>query len=96
MLDPIGLYLRAPLTAGMVAPDGTDAASFWRVERGAASHVLRARFEVPPTKKYVLGDVKLEGRPIEFGGQLAERVQVWISVAVKRAASSPPAKPCGA
>ena len=74
--DPPGLHLGRPLTAGMVTPDGADAAKFWKVERGDAEHTLRARFEVPPTHGYVVGDLEIGGRPIQHGGQIAQRVQV--------------------
>lgn len=94
LADPIGLYLGRPLTAGMVTPDGADAAKFWKVERGAAPHVLRARFEVPPKRGYAVGDIEIGGRPIEFGGQVADRVQVWVSAWIKKASHKPTPKPC--
>lgn len=50
--DPPGLHLGRPLTAGMVTPDGADAARFWKIERGDAEHALRARFEVPKQRGY--------------------------------------------
>lgn len=92
--DPIGLYLRRPITAGMVTPDGTDAAKFWRIERGDARHTLRARFEVPPKLGYVVGEIKIGGHPIEFGGQVAERVQVWIGPWIKKGQHKVVPKPC--
>jgi hypothetical protein len=94
--NPIGLYLGRPLTSGMVTPDGADAAGFWKIERGDAKHTLRARFEVPPKSKrsYVVGDIKIGGRPIEFGGQVADRVQVWVSVWVKKGKHTPTPQPC--
>lgn len=96
LADPPGLHLGRPLTAGMVTPDGADAARFWRIERGNAEHTLRARFEVPAQKKYVVGDIKIGGRPIQFGGQVADRVQVWIKAVVKKGTHKPKPKPCGA
>src|SRR6202008_2553913 len=81
--DPPGLHLGQPLFAGMVTPDGADAARFWKVERGSGGHAVRARFEVPATRGYVVGDIKLGGRLIEFGAQLADRVPVQVQVIVK-------------
>jgi hypothetical protein len=92
--DPPGLYLGRPLTAGMETPDGADAARFWRIERGDAEHTLRARFEVPKQRGYVVGDIEIDGKPIRFGGQLAERVPVWITVIVKEADHTPKTEPC--
>ena len=93
--DPPGLHLGRPLTAGMVTPDGADAARFWKIERGDAEHTLRARFEVPKQRDYVVGDIEIGGRPIKFGGQVAERVQVWVKVIVKPGDHKPKPKRCG-
>jgi hypothetical protein len=93
--DPPGLHLGRPLTAGMVTPDGADAARFWKIERGNAEHALRARFEVPKQRGYVVGDIEMAGRPIKFGGQVAERVQVWVKVIVKPGGHKPKPKRCG-
>jgi hypothetical protein len=92
--NPIGLYLGRPLTSGMVTPDGADAAGFWKIERGDARHTLRARFEVPPKRRYFVGDIEIGGRPIEFGGQVADRVQIWISAWIKKASHKPTPKSC--
>lgn len=94
--DPVGLYIDGLITGGIETPDGTNPASFWTVERGDASHILRAAFEVREGEGhgYVVGDIKVDGRPIEFGGQLAVRVRVRIKAIVK-AGSQPPARlPC--
>ena len=93
--DPPGLHLGKPRTAGLVTPDGADAARFWKIERGDAEHTLRARFEVPAARGYVVGDIKSRGRNIEFGGQIAERVPVWIKVRVKAGDHKPKPKRCG-
>lgn len=93
--DPPGLHLGKPRTAGMVTPDGADASKFWTIERGGRDHTVRARFEVPARKKYVVGDITIGGAPIKFGGQLAERVQVWVRAIIKSAGHQPKALPCG-
>jgi hypothetical protein len=94
LADPPGLHLGRPLTAGMVTPDGANAARFWRIERGDSEHTLRARFEVPRTRGYVVGDIKVDGRRIEFGGQIAERVPVWVKVIVKPGTHRPRPQRC--
>jgi hypothetical protein len=93
--DPPGLHLGRPLTAGMVTPDGADAARFWKIERGTPEHTLRARFEVPKSKGYVVGDIEIGGRPIKFGGQVADRVQVWVQVIVRPGNHQPQPRRCG-
>jgi len=94
LADPPGLHLGPPLTAGMITPDGADAARFWKIERGDAEHTLRARFEVPASRGYVVGNIEIDGRPIEFGAQVAERVQVWVKAVVKKGDHKPKPKPC--
>lgn len=92
LADPAGLYLDRIVTTGFETPDGTDAQEFWRVERGDAGHAVRAIFEVPPEFSYSVGDIKIGGRPIDFGAQLADRVQVRID-ALSRTSSTPPPEP---
>jgi hypothetical protein len=93
--DPPGLHLGRPLTTGMVTPDGADAARFWKIERGDAEHTLRARFEAPEQRGYVVGDIEIGGRPIKFGAQIADRVQVWVKVVIKPGDHKPKPKRCG-
>jgi hypothetical protein len=93
--NPPGLHLGRPITAGMVTPDGADPDRFWKIERGDAENTLRARFEVPASKKYTVGDIKIGGKPIRFGGQVAQRVQVWVRVVVKPGTHKPKPKRCG-
>ncbi len=95
LADPPGLHLGRPLTAGMVTPDGADAAKFWKIERGDAERTLRARFEVPPNRGYVVGDIEIGGRPVQHGGQIAQRVQVWVKVLVKKGSHAAQPRPCG-
>jgi hypothetical protein len=95
LADPPGLHLGRPRTAGLVTPDGTDAESFWTIERGDPEHTMRARFEVPASKKYVVGDIAIGGKPIQFGGQVAERVQVWVKAIIKPGNHKPKVIPCG-
>lgn len=90
LADPPGLYLDGIITTGFETPDGNDAQQFWRVERGEADHVVRAVFEVPSELGYMVGDIQIAGRAIEFGAQLADRVQVRIEALSKASAGAPP------
>jgi hypothetical protein len=96
--DPIGLYIDGLITGGMETPDQEDPAAFWRIERGDAEHILRASYEVPDEQAhergYTVGDIKIDGRPIDFGGQLAIRVRVRVDAVVKTGTHSPGRKPC--
>jgi hypothetical protein len=92
--DPIGLYIDRLVTTGMTTPDGADPATFWNVERGGADHVVRASFAVPRQLGYTVGDIKVAGRPIKFGAQVADRVRVRITAVVKAGNARPRRKPC--
>lgn len=95
LLDPIGLYLDGLLSAGMETPDHADAAEFWRIERGTAAHAVRASFAVPEGRDYVVGDIKISGRPITRGAQVADKVRVRIGAVAKPGDHQPARRPCG-
>jgi hypothetical protein len=94
--DPIGLYIDGLITGGMETPDGEDPAAFWRIERGDPQHTLRASYEVSDAEArgYVVGDITIDGRPIEFGGQLAVQVRVKLNAVIKPGAHQPSRQPC--
>lgn len=94
LADPPGLFLGDFLSEGFETPDGTDAQAFWTVTRGTAERPVRAVFEVPPTKTYVVGQITNGGHAIDSGGQLAEHVRVRIVAAVLPGAVAPVVKPC--
>jgi hypothetical protein len=94
LLDPVGLYLDGR-SAGMETPDGVDAAEFWQVERGAPGHAVRASFAVPEDRDYVVGDIKVDGLPITFGAQVADKVRVRIGAVVKPGDHQPRRLGCG-
>jgi hypothetical protein len=94
LANPLGLYIDGLITGGMATPDGANPASFWKIERGRKGHAVRAAYEVPKGRKYVVGDITIGGRPIEWGGQLAVRVRIRIDALVKPASHRPRSKPC--
>jgi hypothetical protein len=94
--DPIGLYIDGLITGGMATPDGEDPAAFWKIERGDPQHALRASYEVTDAEArgYLVGDITIDGRPIEFGGQLAVRVRIRLDALIKPGAHPPKRQPC--
>ncbi|MEA2244734.1 MAG: hypothetical protein QOD24_4290 [Solirubrobacteraceae bacterium] len=92
--DPPGLYIDSLITGGMTTPDGTDPRKFWKRERGAPGHTLRARFEVPPELGYTVSDIRIGGRRIQSGGELALRVRVRLEALVKPAKHNEQPQPC--
>lgn len=95
LADPSGLYIDGLETTGMETPDGADAQEFWSIERGTPPHALRARFEVPQGRGYTVSDITINGQPIQFGAQIAERVQIRLdAIAKPSTAPSPTPEPC--
>jgi hypothetical protein len=84
--NPVGLYMSKVDWQGWTTPDGTPAESFWSVVRGTQdpdstkSYIVRAVYAVPPAKGYTVSDIKIDGEDIEFGAQIAKRIDVRVAV----------------
>lgn len=89
--DPIGLYIVGWNNSGLAHPDGSPAGDYWRIVRGQPGMVLRLEYEVPPALGFVVGDMTIGGRAIEFGGQFAE--QITVGIGGSAGTSSNPARP---
>jgi hypothetical protein len=74
--NPVGLYFDDLSTAGWETPDGSDPKSYWTYARGEDSHHVRAVYEVPQEHEFVVGDITIEGNPIEFGAQIADFISI--------------------
>jgi hypothetical protein len=77
--NPIGLYIAGWENSGISHPDGSPAGNYWRIVRGVPGMVLRLEYEVPAQLGFVVGDLKIGGRRIEYGGQLAEHITVTLA-----------------
>jgi hypothetical protein len=77
--DPIGLYITAWDDTGWTKPSGAPVGNYWRIVRGIPGMVLRLEYEVPAGAGFVVGDIRIGGRRIEYGGQIAEHVTVTIA-----------------
>lgn len=86
--NPVGLYMSAVDWNGWATPDQTNASQYWTVLRGTSaidpnqSYIVRARYQVPQNKGYTVSDIKIGGEPIEFGAQIASRINVRVAVMV--------------
>lgn len=74
--EPIGLYIAGWDDTGWTKPDGTHVGNYWTVRRGAANAALRLEYQVPASEGFVVGDIRIGGRRIENGAQMAEHVTV--------------------
>jgi hypothetical protein len=72
--DPIGLYITGYDDTGWTKPNGSPVDDYWNIVRGSPGQVLRLEYEVPAAAGFVVGDIRIGGRPIEWGGQIAEHV----------------------
>lgn len=79
LANPIGLYFADLLTAGWSSPDGSDPKSYWTYVRGIDAHPVRAIYEVPAEGGFAVGDIKIGGRPIQFGAQIADYINMKLT-----------------
>jgi hypothetical protein len=77
--EPIGLYITGYDDTGWTKPDGSPVGDYWTIVRGNPGQILRLEYQVPPGAGFVVGDIRIGGRHIEWGGQIAEHVTVTIA-----------------
>jgi hypothetical protein len=77
--EPIGLYIAGFDDTGWTKPDGSPVGNYWTIVRGVPGMALRVEYQVPPSEGFVVGDIRIGGRSIEWGGQIAEHVTVTIA-----------------
>lgn len=90
--EPVGIYIEGFRSDGIVASDGTNAQTFWRVTRGGDGMGLHAVFEVPKDAGFGIGDLTVGGVALTSASQIAERVDVKI-VAVAHESGQHKAEP---
>jgi hypothetical protein len=100
LANPVGLYMASFNGAGITV-NGQPAGGFFKVVRGAFPMALRAVYELPPelaAQGLTVSDVKVGASPLEFGGQLAERITMHIAgvASVAQDIHNPPVNTCGA
>jgi hypothetical protein len=96
LANPIGLYIAGLNVAGWVTPDGSNPADYWQITRGTKEKTLRAVYEVPAAKGFTVGDIKIAGRSIEFGAQIADFIRIKLTGLATRIGQStaPPIDAC--
>ena len=84
--EPIGLYMVGYDDTGWTKPNGRPVGNYWRIRRGVPGQILRLEYAVPSSEGFVVGDIRIGGRRIEWGGQIAEHVTCKIGgIAGRRA-----------
>jgi hypothetical protein len=87
--EPIGLYIAGFDDTGWTKPNGSPVDDYWRIVRGTPGRILRLEYEVPAAAGFVVGDIRIGGRRIEWGGQIAEHITVTVGGVAGRKARSP-------
>jgi hypothetical protein len=77
--EPIGLYITGYDDTGWTKPDGSPVDDYWRIVRGSPGQILRLHYEVPVGAGFVVGDLLIGGRRVEWGGQIAEHVTCTVA-----------------
>ncbi|AQA24012.1 hypothetical protein BTZ20_2845 [Rhodococcus sp. MTM3W5.2] len=70
LANPVGLNFHDLSVAGWKTPDGSDPKSYWTYLRGDETHPVRAVYEIPADKGFVVGDVTILGKPVAYGSQI--------------------------
>jgi hypothetical protein len=96
LANPIGLCIAGLSTVTFKTPDGSDPASYWRITRGTPEKALRAVYEVPQGKGFVVGDIMFNDQPIQFAAQIADFISIKLTGLVTRLGKSavPPVNGC--
>jgi hypothetical protein len=96
LANPIGLYIEGFLPNGWETPDESDPSDYWQIVRGTSDLAVRAVYEVPPEKKFSVGDIKINGVPIQYGAQIAEFIRIKLTgVACRKGTiKTPPLTTC--
>jgi hypothetical protein len=96
----VALYIVRLETQGWRRPDGRPVGDYLKITRGKPGMGLRAVYEVPARARaggepFVVGDIEIGGRPIEWGGQIAERMTLGLTgVATRKGSIRNPALAC--
>lgn len=103
--DPIGLYILDVDSSQFTKPDGSAIADFktryWNVIRGSADGkmILRASLKAPEdetfdNKPFLLGDLLVSGDQLQYGGQVAETIDIGLYATVVPGAPKATPIPC--
>jgi hypothetical protein len=79
LANPVGLCIAGLSVAGWQTPDGSPASDYWKIVRGTAEKALRAVYEVPAAKGFIVGDITIDGKQIEFGAQIADFITIKLT-----------------
>jgi hypothetical protein len=79
LANPVGLYFAELNVAGWETPEHSDPQTFWTYVRGTKDKPVRAVFEVPKEAGFVVGDIKIQGKRIEFAAQITDFINMKLT-----------------
>jgi hypothetical protein len=79
LANPVGLCIAGLNVATWRTPDGSDPLQYWKVIRGTPEKAVRAVYEVPPEKGFVVADITIGGRKIEYGAQITDFITIKLT-----------------
>lgn len=89
--DPVGLYIQEPAfdqtwQLPVDAPSDAHPSDYWKIVRGRRrtdpnepDFILHAVYEVPEDQGFCVGDITINGLPIRFGSQIAQKFQIALA-----------------
>lgn len=91
---PVGLYIDSIDKSGFEMPSDQSPDELFELERGAEGFQMRVTVRVPSGAQYKLSDVLLDDEPLEYGGQIAEKMRIRIRGLASPTPIKAPEIPC--
>lgn len=79
MANPPQLAFESISFSGWDVPDGVAPEDCWTYTRGADGRAVRGVLEAPEGASFVVGDIRINGKDIRFGGQVADGIRIKVT-----------------
>jgi hypothetical protein len=90
LANPVGLYMKALQTGVLTGPNGESLDSWFRFVRGQPGSGLMAVLEAPAGATFGLDKVKVKNVPLQWGGQVAEAIDMVLYARTSPSGFPPP------
>ena len=91
LADPVGLYIDRLLPQTLTGPGNVSVDHWFSFVRGTAGQGLMAVLEAPAGSSFGLDQVKVKGVPLQWGGQVAEHIEMVLYAKVAPLTGTAPA-----
>lgn len=80
LADPVGLFIAGCDLSGFQLPtNAIPPEACWRVVRGTMDRAVRVRFAPPDGETFKVSDITIDGRAIDWGGQIADKITIGLA-----------------